>query len=57
MKRIKKEEERRVRVSITISPDLNKILDEITNNKSKYIEYALLDYFNECGLETSKIKL
>jgi hypothetical protein len=57
MKRIKKEEERRVRVSITISPDLNKILDEITNNKSKYIEYALLDYFNEFGLETSKIKL
>jgi len=45
MKRIKKQTERRVRLSISISADLNRTLEDISNNKSKYIEYALLDYF------------
>jgi hypothetical protein len=57
MKRIKKDSERKVKVSITISPDINKVLEEMTNNKSKYIEYALLEYFNKCGLDTSKIRI
>jgi len=47
MKRIKKEDERRVRISITISPDLNVILEQTTNNKSKYIESALIEYFEK----------
>ena len=57
MKRIKKEDERRVRISITISPDLNVFLERTTNNKSKYIEYALLEYFNKNGLDISKINI
>lgn len=57
MKRIKKEDERRVRISITISPDLNVFLEQTTNNKSKYIEYALLEYFNKNGLDISKINI
>lgn len=57
VKRIKKDSERKVKVSITISPDINKVLEEITSNKSKYIEYSLLEYFNKCGLDTSKIKI
>lgn len=57
MKRIKKDDERRIRISITISPDLNTILEDITNNKSKYIEYALLEYFDKNGLDISKINI
>ncbi len=57
MKRIKKQNERRARLSISIDPNLNKNLENITNNKSKYIEYALLEYFSKRGLEISKIKI
>jgi len=57
MRRIKKDDERKIRISITIDPDLNSSIEELTNNKSKYIEYALLEYFNKCGLDTSKIRL
>jgi hypothetical protein len=57
MKRIKKDSERKVRVSITIAPELNEIIESVSVNKSRYIEYALLDYFTKCGLDTSKIKL
>jgi hypothetical protein len=57
MKRIKKDSERKVRVSITIAPELNGIIESVSVNKSRYIEYALLDYFTKCGLDTSKIKL
>jgi hypothetical protein len=57
MRRIKKDEERKIRLSITISPEINEIIDNLINNKSKYIEYALLEYFYKCGLDVSKIKL
>jgi hypothetical protein len=57
MKRIKKEVERKIRISITIDPEINRIIEETTNNKSRYIEYALLQYFIKCGLDTSKIRL
>jgi hypothetical protein len=57
MRRIKKDSERKVRVSITIAPELNEIIESISVNKSRYIEYALLEYFSKCGLDTSKIKL
>lgn len=57
MRRLKEENERRVRVSITIDPYINSILEDICVNKSRYIEFALLDYFSKCGLDISKIKL
>lgn len=57
MGKLKKEEDKRQRISITISPDISKIINENTTNRSRYIEFALLEYFNKCGLDTSKIKL
>jgi hypothetical protein len=57
MKKLKKEEDRRKRISITVSPEINELLKDNTTNKSRYIEMALLNYFNKCGLDTSKIKL
>ena len=54
MKRIKKEDERRVRISITISPDLNVFLERTTNNKSKYIESLIRKDMSERGEETKK---
>ena len=56
MRRIKKDEERNVKLTVTISPEINNQLKDLTN-KSKYIEYALLEYFTKCGLDTSNIKL
>ena len=53
----KKESEKRIRISITISPEIDKLIEEYATNKSRYIEYALLEYFTKCGLDTSKIKL
>jgi hypothetical protein len=57
MKVLKKEEDRKVRISICLSPDLINILNENTRNKSHYIELALLEYYKKCGLDISKIKL
>ena len=56
MRRIKKDNERKVRLSITIDPEINSTMNNIVN-KSKYIEYALIEYFKKCGIDTSKIKL
>ena len=56
MRRIKKDEERKVKLTVTISPEINNQLKDLTN-KSKYIEYSLLEYFTKCGLDTSNIKL
>ena len=57
MKRIKKESERKIRISITIDSEINRLIEENTNNKSKYIEYALLRYFYKSGLDISKINI
>jgi len=57
MKTLKKEEDRKIRISISMSPELHDLILDSTTNKSKYIEFAMLDYFNKCGINTSKIKL
>lgn len=57
MKKLKKEEDRRKRISITLSPEINELLKDNTTNKSRYIEISLLNYFNKCGLDTKNIKL
>jgi hypothetical protein len=57
MKILKNESDRKVRISINLSPKINNILKENTTNTSKYIEFALLEYFNKCNLDTTKIKL
>lgn len=53
MRRIKKNAERSIRISISISPEINKHL-EFINNKSKYIEYVLLEYFNHLSGTSNK---
>jgi len=57
MKKLKKEEDRKKRLSISMSPKLYELIDDNTSNRSKYIEYAMLDYFNKCGIDVSKIKI
>ncbi|MCK9445956.1 hypothetical protein M0Q50_03590 [bacterium] len=57
MKILKKEDDRKVRISISISPYINVLLRNNTRNKSHYIELALLEYYKKCGLDISKIKL
>ena len=57
MKVLKNEEDRKIRISISISPEMNELLLDITRNKSHYIELALLEYYKKCGLDISKIKL
>jgi hypothetical protein len=50
-------EDRKIKISIAISPELLKILNDKTSNRSNYIDCVLLDYFNKLGEDTSKIKL
>lgn len=57
MKKLKKEEDRKIRLSISMSVELYKLIDDNTTNKSKYIEFAMLEYFYKCGIDVSKIKL
>jgi hypothetical protein len=53
----KNKEEKRKTYSITMSPEISEIIDTNTTNRSRYIEFALLDYFKKCGIDVSKIKL
>jgi hypothetical protein len=57
MKKLKKEEDRKKRLSISMSVELYKLIDDNTTNKSKYIEFAMLEYFSKLGIDVSKIKL
>jgi len=57
MKKLKSEKDRRIRLSITLSAELKKEIDENTTNRSRFIEYVLLEHFNKCGIDTKKIKL
>jgi len=57
MKKLKNEEDRKIRISISMNPELHNLILDNTTNKSKYIEFTMLDYFNKCGIDTSKIKL
>lgn len=47
----------KVKISITISNDLLKIIDKRTSNRSKYIEYALRFYYHTLGEDISNIKI
>jgi len=50
-------EERKIKISIAIGPELLKTLNDKTSNRSNYLDWVLLDYFNKLGEDTSKIKL
>jgi flagellar basal body-associated protein FliL len=47
MKPTKKPEDRKVKISITLSPDLNKKLDNELINKSRIIEKLLREYYGK----------
>lgn len=57
MRKLKTEEERRKRLSITISNDLNNLIEYNTTNRSRYIEMVIMGYFKKVGLDVEKIKL
>lgn len=50
MRKIKKEEEKRVKLSITVLPELNKKMERDTVNKSKLIEKLLIEYYDKKSL-------
>lgn len=57
MKTLKTEEDRKIRLSISMKPELFNDINDNTTNRSKYIEFAMLDYFSKYGIDTKKIKL
>lgn len=44
-------------ISITLTPEIMNLLNEETNNKSKLIEWILLNYFTNIGKDTKKIMI
>jgi hypothetical protein len=50
MKELKKLEEKKVKISITLSPDLNKRMEYELTNKSKLIEKLLRIYYGNKNL-------
>mgnify|MGYP003560445010 CR=1 FL=1 len=47
MKKLKKEEDRKIRLSISMNPTIYDIINDNTTNKSRYIEYAVLEFFKK----------
>jgi len=54
---MKKVEEKKRKITITLSPDILILLDDKTSNRSNYVDNLLLEYFNKLGEDVSKIKL
>lgn len=54
---MKKTENKKIKMSIALSPDIIKLLDDKTSNRSNYVDWLLLKYFNKLGEDVSKIKL
>ena len=50
MKELKKPEEKKVKISITLSPDLDKRMEDELTNKSKLIEKLLREYYGNKNL-------
>ena len=51
MKKLKDDKDRRIRLSITIAPEINKLIEENTTNKSKYIEKLIREDMISRGYE------
>ena len=50
MKVLKKPEEKKIKISITLSPDLDKRMDNELTNKSRLIEKLLREYYENKNL-------
>ena len=49
--------QKKIVISVSLSPDIIKILNEKTSNKSNYLDFILLKYFSKKGEDVSKVKL
>ena len=54
---MKKAIEKKKKITLSINPELLKLLDNKTSNRSNYLDWVLLNYFNKLGEDISKIKL
>jgi hypothetical protein len=50
MKELKKPEQKKVKISITLSPDLDKRMEDELINKSRLIEKLLREYYGNKNL-------
>jgi hypothetical protein len=50
MKELKKDEDKKVKISITLSPDLDKRMEVDLTNKSRLIEKLLREYYGNKNL-------
>lgn len=49
--------EKKKKITVTLNPEIIKLLDDKTSNRSNYLDWVLLEYFNKLGEDTSKVKL
>lgn len=54
---MKKTENRKKTISVSLNPEILKLLNDETSNRSNYLDWALLEYFKKNGVDVSKIKL
>lgn len=54
---MKKTENKKITISISMNPEILNLLNDKTSNRSNYLDWTLLEYFNKIGLDISKIKL
>lgn len=54
---MKKTTDKKKKISISLNPKIIKMLDDKTSNRSNYLDWLLLDYFNKLGEDTTKVKL
>jgi hypothetical protein len=50
MRPLLKEEDKRIKVSITLTPEINKKMEKELINKSKLIEMLLIEYYGKKNL-------
>ena len=56
MKR-KNDDKKKKTISITIDRELFDYIDDTTSNRSRYINWLIIEKLNDIGVDTSKIKL
>jgi len=51
------DKKKKVKLTITMSPEILRKLNDICTNKSVFIEYSILDYFNKNNIKIDDIIL
>ena len=49
--------EKKIKISITLRPEILELLNKATSNRSNYLDWVLLNYFDKNGIDIKKIKL